>query len=178
MADRVLITGGAGFIGSHTAIALLERSYQVRVLDWLRPPVHIPGRAPEWLPDGLELEVGDVRDKCALSHALRGVDTVIHLAAYQDYLPDFSTFFHTNTVSTALLYELVVEKSLDLRRIVLASSQAVYGEGRYRCAEHRDFYADLRSAQRLAEALWHINCPTCGQPAQSQPTDETHVRPQ
>src|SRR5438270_6653200 len=140
--DLVLVTGGAGFIGSHTVVALLQRGYRVRVLDRLQPPIHKPDSVPPWLPKDVEVMIGDVRSKQALAKALEGVTGVIHLAAYQDYLPDFSTFFHTNTVGTALLYELVVEKGLDLKRIVLASSQAVYGEGRYRCAKHRDFYAD------------------------------------
>src|SRR5437879_13313837 len=98
MEGRVLITGGAGFIGCHTARALLERGYEVRALDWLQPPTHVQDTPPEWLPDCVELRVGDVRDKHALGQALKGVDEVVHLAAYQDYLPDFSTFFRTNTV--------------------------------------------------------------------------------
>src|SRR5947209_5945297 len=106
MGERVLITGGAGFIGSHTAVELLGRGYEVRVLDRLQPPIHSSNRRPKWLPGDVDLRVGDVRDKRALSHALREVDAVIHLAAYQDYLPDFSTFFRTNTVGTALLYEI------------------------------------------------------------------------
>ena len=176
--DLVLVTGGAGFIGCHTALALLERGYRVRVLDRLEPPIHKPGVVPPWLPNDVEVMVGDVRSKQDLAKALAGVSGVVHLAAHQDYLPDFSTFFYTNTVGTALLYELVVEGRLDIRRIVLASSQAVYGEGRYRCSEHGDFHPDLRSAQSLDAGLWEIDCPACGQPAQSQPTDEEQVKPQ
>src|SRR5437870_13654244 len=158
MAERVLITGGAGFIGCHTAMALVERGYDVRALDWLQPPVHVGGSAPDWLPVDVELQVGDVRDKCVLSRSLKGVDAVIHLAAYQDYLPDFSTFFRTNTVSTALLYEIVVEEALPVRKVVVASSQAVYGEGCHVCPSHGDVYPGLRDDSKLQSGAWEIGC--------------------
>jgi dTDP-L-rhamnose 4-epimerase len=178
MGDHVLITGGAGFIGSHTAVALLERGYKVRALDWLQPPIHLPGRAPEWLPDDVELQVGDVREKGALSRALRGVDAVIHLAAYQDYMPDFSTFFRTNTVSTALLYEIIVEERLPVRKVVIASSQAVYGEGRHVCPSHGDVYPGLRDDSQLQTGAWEIDCPQCAVRTSWRPTGESIVNPQ
>ena len=89
---RILITGGAGFIGSHTADALLARGDEVRILDNLQQPVHLKGR-PSYLPPTAEFVFGDVRDRRTLEYALEGVDAVVHLAAYQDYLPDFSTYF-------------------------------------------------------------------------------------
>src|SRR5438105_11533234 len=130
--DLVLVTGGAGFIGSHTVVALLQRGYRVRVLDRLQPPIHKPDVMPPWLPRDVEVMVGDVRSKQALAKALEGVTGVIHLAAYQDYLPDFSTFFHINTMAHAMRYELVVEKRLDIRTIVLACSHAACGVSRRR----------------------------------------------
>lgn len=120
----VLVTGSAGFIGAHTTVALLEAGYNVRALDALLPPVHATQAAPTWLPSDVDLRVGDVRSKDDVARAIEGVDAVIHLAAYQDYLPDISTFFHVNTVGTALLYEVAIEKKLALRKIVVASSQA------------------------------------------------------
>ena len=128
---NVLITGGAGFIGCHTADALIEVGHRVRVLDSLRPPIHPNGRPPR-LSEGAELVNGDVTNKGDMARALTDVDAVFHFAAYQDYLPDFSTFFQVNTVGTALLYEILVERGHSLRKVVVASSQAVYGEGRYR----------------------------------------------
>lgn len=89
---RVLVTGGAGFIGSHTAEALLARGYGVRVLDGLQPRVH-PHGWPRYLPPEIERLEGDVRDPVIWRRALAGVQVVYHLAAYQDYMPDFSTFF-------------------------------------------------------------------------------------
>jgi dTDP-L-rhamnose 4-epimerase len=178
MKELVLITGGAGFIGSHTAKALLELGYSVRAFDWLRPPVHETGAPPPWLNSDVDMVVGDVRDRGALRRALRGVGSVIHLAAYQDYLPDFSTFFHTNTVGTALLYELIVEDRLPIRKAVIASSQAVYGEGTHRCQTHGPFQPDLRTDQQLQTGRWDMSCPTCGEASDLVPATETRVNPQ
>ena len=175
---RVLITGGAGFIGAHTASKLLDRGYAVRVLDWLQPPIHEPGIRPPWLSPDVELVLGDVRDKDSVSRALEGIDIVVHLAAYQDYLPDFSTFFHTNTVGTAILYEVVVNRQLPVRKIVVASSQAIYGEGRYHCANHGIFHPTIRDDAQLRSGRWEIDCPNCGHAADWQPTDESEANAQ
>jgi dTDP-L-rhamnose 4-epimerase len=178
MIEHVLVTGGAGFIGSHTALLLLERGHRVRALDALRPPVHLAGERPPWLPADAELMAGDVRDRDALARALRGVDSVIHLAAYQDYLPDFSTFFHINTVGTALLYEVCVAERLQLRKVVVASSQAVYGEGAHLCQEHGVVRPGLRSDEQLRGSHWEVRCPLCGRTTDWLPTDESEVNPQ
>ena len=100
---RALVTGGAGFIGSHTAEELLRTGYDVRVMDSLVPPVHAEGADwPDWLPKGVERFLGDVRSREDWRRALRGVDVVFHLAAYQDLLPNFSQFFHVNSDLTLL----------------------------------------------------------------------------
>jgi len=140
--DRILVTGGAGFIGSHTVDLLLERGYRVRILDSLQERVH-PNGKPLWVPVDAEFIRGDVANRTDLSRALEGVDGVMHLAAYQDYLPDFSSFIHTNTESTALLFELVVSdrRRFPVRKIVFASSQSVCGEGRYVCIGGEDIRA-------------------------------------
>src|SRR5262245_34764343 len=162
MAARVLVTGGAGFIGSHTADLLLARGYDVRVLDALTPPVHPDGQAPAYLPPEVELIRGDVRDRTAWKRALAGVEAVFHFAAYQDYLPDFAKFFHVNAAGTALLYELAVEQRLPLRKIVVASSQAIYGEGRYACPRDGLQYPGPRSEAQLQARDWEPRCPRCG----------------
>ncbi len=176
-AGRVLITGGAGFIGAHTATELLGRGYQVRLFDALLPPVHQAGSAPAWLPPEAEVVVGDVRSKDDLSQALDGVDAVVHLAAYQDYLPDFSTFFHVNTVGTAMLYEIAVESRLPLRKVVVASSQATYGEAAYECPEHGKVLPPLRDEEQLKRGDWQVSCPICGGQVTPIPTDESSVNP-
>ena len=131
---RVLVTGGAGFIGSHTVDLLLEGGCDVRILDNLQPRVHPRGKPP-WVPKKAEFIRGDVVNPSDLARALEGMEAVFHLAAYQDYMPDFSRFIHTNAESAALLLELLVSnrKRYPVRKIIFASSQAVCGEGRYLC---------------------------------------------
>ncbi len=173
---RVLVTGGAGFIGSHTVDSLLARGHQVRILDSLEPPVHTRER-PAYLPPEVELLNGSVTERTALRRALEGIDAVIHLAAYQDYLTDFSRFFHVNTVSTALLYELVVNDQLPVQKIVLASTQAVYGEGKYHCPAHGVVYPGQRFSAQLERGDWDHHCETCGALLEPCWTDEPVVRP-
>jgi len=191
---RVLITGGAGFIGSWTVDLLLERSYSVRILDNLQPRVHPHGR-PAWVPREAEFILGDVSNPGDVSRALEGVDYVLHLAAYQDYLPEFSQFIHTNAESAALLFELIVgdRARYPVRKIVFASSQAVCGEGRYICpactqreglmlvpvaseSSGRVHAYGLptgtpwpitpasRPVAQLVAAEWEIRCPSCEGP--------------
>ena len=172
----ILVTGGAGFIGSHTVDRLLDKGYRVRILDSLQERVH-PRGWPSYLSEEVERQKGDVCDPEALGTALDGVDAVIHLAAYQDYMPDFSTFFRVNAVSSALLFELIVARQLPIRKIVLASSQAVYGEGKYSCAEHGLFYPECRTEEQLSRGDWEIHCPTCGLDGTPQAIDESTVSP-
>ena len=120
---RVLVTGGAGFIGSHTVDRLVGDGHEVTVLDALTAPVH-RGGAPNYLTPGADLYVGDVRNRDLLANLLRRNDAVYHFAAYQDYLPDFSRFTDVNVVSTSLIYEIAVAEGLDLQRVVVASSQS------------------------------------------------------
>ena len=173
---KVLVTGGAGFIGSHTVDLLLEKGYDVRILDNLQPRVHPRGR-PDYLPREAEFMQGDVANRDDLDKALRGVSRVIHLAAYQDYLPDFSTFIHTNTESSALLFELIVEKRLPVEKIVFASSQSVSGEGRYSCSEHGTIYPESRSVEQLRRGDWEVRCPACGAEMKPLLIDEKTVSP-
>src|SRR5260221_6037667 len=102
---------------------------------------------------------GDVRDRAAWERALAGIQAVFHFAAYQDYLPDFSTFFHVNAVGTALLYEIAVAQHLPLEKIVIASSQAIYGDGRYECPDHGVQYPRPRSESQLKSQDWNARCP-------------------
>ena len=175
---KVLVTGGAGFIGSYTVDLLLARGREVRVLDSLTLPVHPKGELPDYFPaDDVEFIHGDVRDRGALERALPGVDAVIHLAAYQDYLTDFSKFFHVNSVGTALIYELIVENKYPIQKVVFASSQATYGEGKYLCSEHGPQYPELRPIERLLLRQWDSLCPVCHGPIAPVPTDEARVNP-
>jgi dTDP-L-rhamnose 4-epimerase len=174
---HILVTGGAGFIGSHTVDLLLQRGYQVRVLDALLAPVHLPGVKPDYLPPDVEFIHGDVRDAAAVDRALQGVEAVYHLAAYQDYLPDFSTFAFTNDGGTAMLYERIVAGRLPVRKVVVASSQATYGEGKYECPAHSVQYPDLRPTDQLERADWEVRCPQCGAAMAPLWTDEARTNP-
>jgi dTDP-L-rhamnose 4-epimerase len=174
----VLVTGGAGFIGQRTALALSERGHDVRVLDRLAPPVHPAREWPAGFRARFECLDGDVESPADWSRALAGVNAVIHLAAYQDYLPDFSTFVRVNAAGTALLYELIVSQRLAIEKVVVASSQAVYGEGAYACAAHGRQHPDARPLDQLERADWEIRCPACAQSMTSLATDEAVVKPQ
>lgn len=163
MSKRALVTGGLGFIGSHLVDALVARGWTVRVLDNLDRRVHPQGRPAYASPDA-EYVLADVRDKASWERALRGVDVVFHQAAYQDYMPDFSTFISTNATSTALAYEVIRERQLPVEKVVVASSQATYGEGQYRCAEHGLIQPPTRSEAQLLRGEWELACPVCARP--------------
>jgi dTDP-L-rhamnose 4-epimerase len=174
---KVLVTGGAGFIGSHTVDLLLKKGYEVRVLDSLEQPIHRKKAKPDYLSNEAEFVLGDVRSKNDVKKALRGVDYVFHLAAYQGYLTDFSKFAFTNDGGIALMYEVILEEKLPIRKVILGSSQAVYGEGKYYCAQHDIHYPPPRSLEQLQRGEWELKCPECQQPMQPLPTGESRVNP-
>jgi dTDP-L-rhamnose 4-epimerase len=170
----VLVTGGAGFIGSHTVDLLLDRGYDVRIVDSLQPRVH-PRGMPDYVPKEVECIIGDVSDPATMARALAGAEAVFHLAAYQDYLPDFSTFIHTNSESTALIFELIVSDPAryPVGKVIVASSQAVSGEGKYRCLRDGTiFYPASRTLEQLEYGHWDIVCADCGGPAEPLLIDE------
>ena len=174
--DLVLITGGAGFIGGHLVDALIGAGYQVRVLDNLSPPTH-NDKLPDWFSKKAEFIKGDVRKKKDWHTALGGVNYVFHLASYMDYHLDFSKYFDTNVRSTALLYEVVIQKKLPIKKIIVASSQSPYGEGKYLCSKHGVFYAEPRTEAQLKMHQWNIICPKDNTFAKILPeieTDELH----
>jgi dTDP-L-rhamnose 4-epimerase len=174
---RILVTGGAGFIGSHTCDRLIALGHDVIVLDALTPPVHRDGR-PVYLSPGADFYQGDVRNRDLLTNLLRRVDAVFHFAAYQDYLPYFSRFSDVNVVSTALIYEIAVAEKLDLARVVVASSQAAMGEGLYWCPADGDQLPGMRAERALRAGEWDIPCPECGGKLEMQATPERISNPQ
>jgi dTDP-L-rhamnose 4-epimerase len=172
----VLVTGGAGFIGSHLVDRFLREGFQVRVLDSLDPKVHPYGR-PAYMPSSVDFIRGSVTDPAVLHRALQGVDVVSHQAAYQDYMPDFSRFLQVNAVGTALIFELIVQHRLSVKKVIIASSQAVYGEGQYQCAQHGFFLPQPRSQLQLSRGDWEVTCPLCGSQAKSLLLQEERTNP-
>jgi len=173
---KILISGGAGFIGSHLADRYLREGWSVRILDSLQPRVH-PEGLPKHLPKEAEFIQGDVTNRADWEKALDGVDYVSHQAAYQDYVPDYSQFSLTNVVGTAMMFEVIAAKRLPVRRVVFASSQAGYGEGQYRCAEHGLILPQPRSLSQLERGDWEVHCPQCGKPMEPALLDEAHPNP-
>jgi dTDP-L-rhamnose 4-epimerase len=176
MSSRVLITGGAGFIGSHVADLLLSSGYAVRVLDSLVEQVHGPSPSrPAYLSADAELIVGDIRDREALASGLRDVDAVIHLAAsvgVGQSMYDIVSYVDVNELGTAVLLEALVNKPV--RRLVIASSMSVYGEGLA-----RDNAGDLvspseRSLEQLQHGRWELES-AIGEPLQPIPTPENKM---
>jgi dTDP-L-rhamnose 4-epimerase len=155
---RVLVTGGAGFVGSHLVDALLARGDRVRTFDNLDPQVHGPERrAPAWLPADAELVEGDVRDIEALRRALRDVDVVYHLAAavgVGQSMYQIADYTAVNTLGTANLLQVLVDERQSLERLVVASSMSIYGEGRYVRSDGAEPTAVIRSADRLRAHDW------------------------
>ena len=129
---RVLVTGGAGFIGSHLVDLLrAERQAEVVVLDNLESQTHPAGR-PDWVPEDVEFHHGDVRSVKDLARALTGVQYVFHLAGYGGFVPDVSKYMDVNATGTLRLYEALRDHGREVRKVVVASSQGIYGEGLYR----------------------------------------------
>ncbi|TDQ04340.1 NAD-dependent epimerase/dehydratase family protein [Labedaea rhizosphaerae] len=165
---RVLITGGAGFIGSHVADVLVEQGHDVRLLDNLLPNAHGTAGPPSWLRTH-DLTIGDVRDADLLARLLKGVDVVCHQAAVVGHGLDPSdapTYALHNDYGTAVL--LAAMHAAGIGRLVLASSMVVYGEGRYACAEHGVVRPEARRAEDVERGEYEPRCPACGAALESR----------
>jgi dTDP-L-rhamnose 4-epimerase len=172
---RVLITGGAGFIGSHLADALLARGHEVRALDNLDPQVHPGSQRPAYLDERVELLVGDVRDHRAVADALEGVDHVVHFAAavgVGQSMYEIERYTSINAIGGAVVLEEIVKRRDQLRRVLVASSMSIYGEGRYRCEQHGLLAPQVRSDEQLDARDWELHCPECGRVLEPLPTGE------
>jgi dTDP-L-rhamnose 4-epimerase len=170
----VLITGGAGFIGSHVADKLVEKGYKVRILDRLISQVHDNEQA-QYITPGADLIVGDIRDRAVVGRALKGVDAVIHLAAevgVGQSMYEVERYVDVNSRGTATLLDLVASGQYSIKRIIVASSMSVYGEGSYRCAEHGSISPSPRDSAQLRAHIWDMSCPICDKKVSPVPTTE------
>jgi dTDP-L-rhamnose 4-epimerase len=171
---RVLVTGGAGFIGSHLVDRLLSSGYRVRVLDSLLPQVH-PRAVASDLDPRAELRVADICNGEAVRSALDGIDIVVHLAAavgVGQSMYEITHYSSVNVVGTATLLEAIVKGRLPVRRLVVASSMSVYGEGRYECASCGSSDPEPRPEHQLANHDWAMYCPGCKRAMSPCPTPE------
>jgi dTDP-L-rhamnose 4-epimerase len=173
MAEKILITGGAGFIGSHLADELLAAGYSVRALDSLVGQVHEGADRPEYLDPAVELIRGDVREPEAVRRALRGVDAVVHFAArvgVGQSMYEIADYAAANTAGTATLLEALLEHPV--RKLLVASSMSVYGEGAYETVDGVPFAATERAPSQLAAGAWDP-LDGAGRVLRAVPTPET-----
>jgi dTDP-L-rhamnose 4-epimerase len=174
---RVLITGGAGFIGSHLADRLLADGHEVRALDNLDPQVHTDGERPDYLAGEVELQVGDVRDRDAVGRALDGMDAVVHFAAaigVGQSMYEIERYTSINAIGAAVLLEEAIERRDEIRKLLVASSMSIYGEGQYanpRTGE-TGLAPWLRPESQLAAREWDVLADN-GDPLEPEPTAET-----
>ena len=173
---KVLVTGGAGFIGSHLADALLERGHTVRVLDSLEAQVHGATEVPPaYLSREVEFHRGDVRDRAAVDRALDGIEVVYHQAAAVGVgksMYDIVRYMDINTVGTAVVLEAMIARREQFKRLVVASSMSIYGEGRYRRPSGELVAPKLRPLSQFQEGIWEFQDPATGELLVPLPTDE------
>ena len=173
--DKVLVTGGAGFIGSFTVDLLVERGYDVITLDILEPQVH-QGKAPEYLSEKAGFVKGDIRDRELLTQLVKEVDAVMHLAAavgVGQSMYQIEKYVDYNTRGTATLLDVLVNKENNVKKLIVASSMSIYGEGKYHCEKCGvDRYPELRSEEQMRNKAWYPHCPECKMPLKPLPTDE------
>ncbi|HEX5236789.1 MAG TPA: NAD-dependent epimerase/dehydratase family protein [Silvibacterium sp.] len=176
MSKRILITGGAGFVGSHLADGLLREGHQVRILDDLTPQVH-QSRRPEYLSPGVELFAADIRDSRRVKEALAGIEVVYHFAAtvgVGQSMYEINRYMSVNTQGTAELLQVILDSRPPLDKLIVASSMSIYGEGRYSCSKcSRSVAPPVRSTAQLRSGKWDLQCDICGGVLKPRPTDET-----
>ena len=165
---KILITGGAGFIGSHTADLLIGNGYDVTVMDIFDRQIHLD-RRPKYLNERCKVVEGDIRSPDAWKKNLNGIDIIIHLAARTGigqsmYEP--VSYSDTNITGTAVFYDTLIknpELRKGIKKIIVASSKTIYGEGAYRCKSHGTIYPEARSVNQLKKGDWEVRCPHCGE---------------
>ncbi len=175
---RVLVTGGAGFIGSHLVDALLDRGHDVIVYDNLEGQVHgEQGATPAYLNEGATFVRGDVRDYEALERCIvdEGVEVVSHQAAVVGVgqsMYEIRRYVEANSLGTANLLDILANREHTVAKVVVASSMSIYGEGRYVCPEDGIVYPKLRAPGQMSQGDWEVRCPRCGGQVQPTGTDE------
>ena len=173
---KVLVTGGAGFIGSHLVDALVEEGHKVRVLDNLDPQVHGKEQEiPEYLNKEIEFLKGDIRDRKVLMKALKDIEVISHHAAavgIGQSMYRIKHYVEVNTLGTALLLDILANERHKVKKIIIASSMSICGEGAYECSKCGRVYPALRPEEQLAKRDWEVKCPVCQRQLKAIATDE------
>ncbi len=173
---KILVTGGAGFVGSHLVDALVEKGHSVRILDNLSPQVHgAEQRVPDYLNPEAEFIKGDILDREIVSKSLEEIEIVVHLAAavgVSQSMYEISKYTETNTLGGAVLLEEIATGKNSVEKVVVASSMSIYGEGQYQCDSCGKISPRLRPVEQLREKQWEMNCPKCGSVSTPIPTHE------
>lgn len=173
---RILVTGGAGFIGSHLVDALVRQGHSVRIFDNIDPVVHLQGKVPSYLNKEAEFIKGDVRDYDVLKKAVESVEIVCHLAAavgLAQSLYDIKRYVDVNIGGTANLLDILANHKHDVKKIVVPGSMSSYGEGAYVCRNCGEIRPLARSEESLNQKIWDIPCPQCHQALSPRPILES-----
>lgn len=176
MTERILVTGGAGFIGSHLVDALVALGHDVIILDCLSSQIHPESVVPDYLNRNAELVLGDVRDRRLLTWLVKQCDVVYHQAAIVGVgqsMYEIERYCDVNVQGTAVLLDVLANEEHRLRRVIVASSMSIYGEGAYCCPQHGTVDPGLRDTSRLQARRWQPGCLQCGSELVAVPTDES-----
>ncbi len=182
MNKNVLITGGAGFIGSSLALKLIAQGYSVTILDNLSPQIHgNDGNKSELfikIKDKVNFIKGDVSDKEDWRKAIKGQQIVVHLAAETgtgQSMYEIEKYVDVNIKGTAIMLDILTNEEHDVKKIVVASSRAIYGEGKYRCDEHGFVYPDCRKTEDMSKGDFNVKCPVCNSNVELCATSEDSI---
>jgi len=171
---RILVTGGMGFLGSHLVDALIKQNHDVVSFDNLEYQVH-QGSRPKYLNRGARYVIGDVRNKNKLKEAVKNSEIIFHQAAMVGVgqsMYEISKYIHSNSYGTANLLDILVNEKNKVKKLIVASSMSIYGEGAYECKNCGKFYPVRREEDNLVEQNWGIYCPKCKKEASSIVTNE------
>lgn len=175
MKYKILVTGGAGFIGSFLVDKLVEQGHDVRIFDNIEPQVHPNGNEPDYLNKKAEFIKGDICDEETLTNAIQDIDIIFHQAAMVGVgqsMYQIKRYVNANTMGTANLMDILVNKNHNIKKVIVASSMSIYGEGSYECEDCGKISPQLRTEEQMKNKDWEVHCPNCNKILKPIPTDE------